>query len=68
MTEKLDLIAATKARALLMILVATCRETLLALEAADNILDVDMTDELRRMIARTEAEVKALTEHIQREV
>lgn len=59
MTE--DLIAITKARSMLLILLATCRETLTALDAAGNVLDSVMTEDLRRMIARSEAELEALT-------
>jgi uncharacterized protein involved in exopolysaccharide biosynthesis len=59
MTE--DLIALTKARSMLLILLATCRETLTALDAAGNVLDTEMTEDLRRMIQRTEGELEALT-------
>lgn len=41
--------ALTKARSLLTILLATCEQTLLALDAAANVLDTDMTEDLRRM-------------------
>lgn len=57
-----DFIALTKARSLLLILLATCRETLTALEAAGNLLDSDLTEDLRRMIARSEGELEVLTE------
>ncbi len=56
-----DLIALTKARSMLLILLATCRETLTALDAAGNVLDSEMTEELRRMITRSEAELEVLT-------
>jgi len=56
-----DVAALTKARSLLLILLATCSQTLLALDAAANVLDSDMTEDLRRMINRTESEVEALT-------
>ena len=36
-----DLASLTKARSLLMLLLATCKETQLALEAAANLLDTD---------------------------
>ena len=55
-----DLVALIKARSLLIILLATCQETLTALEAAGNVLDTDMTEDLRRMIARSEAELQVL--------
>jgi len=54
-----------KARSLLVLLLATCRETLLALEAAGNVLDTDLTNDLRVMIDRTEGEVKALSAKVE---
>lgn len=59
MTE--DFVAITRARSLLLILLATCKETLTALDAAGNVLDTDMTEDLRRMIARSEKELEVLT-------
>ncbi len=59
-----DLVALTKARSLLLILLATCRETLTALDAAGNPLDSEMTEDLRRMISRSEAELEVLTEKL----
>ena len=65
MTEpQFDLAAARKARSLLLILLATCHETLLALEAAANTLDTDLTSDLGRMIERTEEELRVLSEKI----
>jgi hypothetical protein len=55
-----DVVALTKARSLLVILLATCQQTLLALDAAGNELDTDMSADLKRMIERTEAELDAL--------
>ncbi len=55
-----DVMAMTKARSLLLILLATCEQTLLALDAAANTLDTDMTEDLRRMIERTHGELAAL--------
>lgn len=49
--------ALTKARSLLVILLATCEQTLLALDAAGNVLDSGMTEDLRRMIGRTQGEL-----------
>ncbi len=49
---------------MLLLLLATCKQTELALEAAANALDTDLTRDLSAMIARTEAEVVALTEKI----
>ena len=65
MTEpELDLAALRKARSLLLILLASCRETQLALEAAANALDTNLTAELGTMIERSEAELTALNEKI----
>jgi hypothetical protein len=50
---------------MLLILLATCRETLTALEAAGNVLDVELTGDLRRMIARSEGELEAITRKIE---
>jgi hypothetical protein len=55
-----DLAALTKARSLLMLLLATCKETQLALEAAANALDTDLTADLKAMIERSEAELVEL--------
>lgn len=43
-----------------MILLATAKETLLALEAVSNVLDTDLTQDLRTMISRSERELEAL--------
>jgi hypothetical protein len=59
-----DFVAITKARSLLVILIATCEQTLLALEAASNVLDSDLTDDLRRMIERSGSELNVLTERL----
>ena len=53
-----------QARSLLILLLATCRQTQLALEAAANALDTDLTRDLGMMIERTEAELVALTAKI----
>jgi hypothetical protein len=58
--EPQDVAALKKARSLLLILLATCKETLLALEAAANILDSQLTDDLRAMIERSEDELRVL--------
>ncbi|HZQ90099.1 MAG TPA: hypothetical protein VFA42_08815 [Gaiellaceae bacterium] len=44
-----------------MILLATAKETLLALEAAANVLDTKLTDDLAVMVARSEAELLVLS-------
>jgi len=64
MSDSSKLPTLRKARSLLMLLLATCRETQLALEAAGNALDTDLTNELGRMIERTESELLALNEQI----
>ena len=55
-----NLAALKQARSLLLLLLATCQQTLLALEAAANDLDTDMTDDLTAMIARSEQELEVL--------
>lgn len=50
---------------MLMLLLAACKQTLIALEAAANTLDTDLTNDLAAMIERTEAELVALTDKIQ---
>ena len=55
-----DVMALTKARSLLMILMATCQETQLALDAAGNVLDTDMSEDLRRMVARSQDELAVM--------
>jgi hypothetical protein len=54
----------TQARSVLILLLATCKQTEIALEAAANALDTDLTGDLAAMIERTEAELAALTEKI----
>jgi len=54
-----------KARSLLVILLATCEQTLLALDAADNLLDRDMANDLRRMIARTKDEIETFNNKLE---
>jgi hypothetical protein len=55
----------TQARSMLMLLLATCKQTQVALQAAANALDTDLTNELGAMIERTESELVALNEKIQ---
>lgn len=50
---------------MLILLLATCHQTQLALEAAANALDTGLTHDLGLMVTRTEAELVALTEKIQ---
>ena len=56
----MDLADLKKARSMLVLLLATCEQTLLALEAAGNVLDTDLTQELAAMIDRSEAELAGL--------
>jgi hypothetical protein len=60
-----DLAALTKARSLLLLLLATCKETQLALEAAANALDTTLTADLKAMIERSETELAALNAKIE---
>jgi hypothetical protein len=53
--------ALRQARSLLLLLLATCRQTLLALDAAANALDDELATTLRTMIERTEREVAEFT-------
>lgn len=50
---------------MLLLLLATCRQAQLALGAAANALDTDLTSDLASMIERTERELVALTDKIQ---
>jgi hypothetical protein len=56
----MDLVELKRARSMLVILLATCEQTLLALEAAGNVLDSDLTTALASMIERSEAELAGL--------
>ena len=64
LTMAQDLAALTQARSLLLLLLATCQQTVLALEAAANDLDTDMTEDLTAMIARSERELEVLSAKI----
>lgn len=48
-----------------MLLLATCKQTQIALEAAANALDTDLTSELGSMIERSERELVVLNDKIQ---
>jgi len=56
----MELVELKKARSMLVLLLATCQQTLLALEAASNVLDTDLTADLSAMIARSETELAQL--------
>jgi hypothetical protein len=60
-----DMAGLTKARSLLLLLLATCRETQLALEAVANALDTELTKDLGDMINRTERELRELNAKIE---
>jgi hypothetical protein len=49
---------------MLILLLATCKQTQTALQAASNALDTDLTADLGLMIERSEAELAALTAKI----
>ena len=55
----------TQARSMLMLLLATCKQTEIALEAAANALDTDLTGDLGVMIERTEAELAAVVKKLE---
>ena len=63
--EPENLAALRKTRSLLVILLATCHETLLALEAVANVLDTQLTSDLTAMIARSEGELRLISEKIE---
>ena len=55
----------TQARSMLILLLATCKQTQIALAAAANALDTDLAVDLGAMIERTEDELTALTKKIE---
>ena len=59
-----ELATLRKARSLLLILIATCDQTLLALQAASNVLDTQLATDLEAMIARSNEELRVLSEKI----
>jgi len=61
----MNLVELRKARSMLVLLLATCEQTLLALEATGNELDTDLTRDLSVMIKRSEAELKSLKAKIE---
>jgi|SwirhisoilCB3_FD_contig_31_12399401_length_554_multi_3_in_0_out_0_2 hypothetical protein len=60
-----DRTSLTQARSMLILLLATCKQSEIALEAAANALDTDLTRDLGAMIERTEGELAKLTDRIQ---
>jgi hypothetical protein len=55
---------ALQARSMLILLLAACKQAQVALQAAANVLDTDLTDDLGAMIERTERELVALNAKI----
>jgi hypothetical protein len=55
----------TRARSMLVLLLATCEQTLLALQAAGNTLDDDLAELLTTMIERSEKELEGLKAKIE---
>ena len=55
----------TQARSMLILLLATCKQTQVALGAAANELDTDLSSVLGLMIERTEGELVTLTKKIE---
>jgi len=56
----MELAELKKARSMLVLLLATCQQTLLTLEATGNVLDTDLTKDLSAMITRSETELEHL--------
>lgn len=54
----------TQARSMLILLLAACKQTEVALQAAANALDTELTNDLSTMIERTEGELVALNAKI----
>jgi hypothetical protein len=50
----------------LILLLATCQQTLLALEASANVLHTDLTADLRGMVKRSETELEAINAKIKK--
>jgi hypothetical protein len=65
MPRKEDLSRLTQARSLLILLLATCKQTQLALEAAANVLDTGLSRDLEAMIKRTEGDLKEMNAKIE---
>jgi hypothetical protein len=59
-----DMAALTQVRSMLILLLATCKQTLLALEATANVLNTNLTHDLTLMIERSERELETLSDTI----
>lgn len=55
----------TQARSMLLLLLATCKQTQMVLQAAANALDTDLTGDLGTMIERSERELVSLNAKIE---
>jgi hypothetical protein len=62
-----DVVNLLKARSMLMILQSICEQTIEVLEAVQDDLRSQFTDDLRKMIGRTQSELAALTETLESE-
>ena len=51
-------------RSMLVILIAACTSARTAFEGGDNLIDADLLADLSRMITRSEAELKRISEQI----
>ena len=60
-----DLSRLKQARSLLLLLLATCKETQLALGAVANVLDTQLSTDLDAMIERSEGELRELNAKIE---
>jgi hypothetical protein len=54
-----------KQRSVLVILIAACTSAETTFEAADNVVDADLRADLTKMIERSEAELKKLSQRIE---
>jgi flagellar biosynthesis/type III secretory pathway chaperone len=59
-----DLAGLTKARSMLILLLATSKQTQVALEAVANVLDTELTTDLGDMINRSESELEEVNAKI----
>jgi hypothetical protein len=55
----------SQARSMLVLLLATCKQTEVALQAAANALDTDLSSDLNKMVERSERELVALNAKIE---
>jgi hypothetical protein len=59
-----DIAGLTKARSMLILLLATSKQTQVALEAVANVLDTELTTDLGDMINRSESELEEVNAKI----